>query len=262
MTRREFVVATIGGLSPAVSGSIYRAMTAAQGAARSRINAIAFDALALFDPRTVLASADALFPEAGLGDEWRTRQFEYTWLRIAAQSYADFWEVTNDALVFAANRLKLPLSADGRAALMNEYLSLPVWPDVVPALQSIRQSGVRLALLSNFTAPMLDANIQHAGLAGVFEQVVSTDKGKTYKPDPRAYQLGVDALKTTRDEVLFVAFAGWDAAGAKLFGYPTFWVNRQRNPPEELGVLPDGSGDTLIDLVSFLPGIFPAARDL
>ena len=47
-----------------------------------------------------------------------------------------------------------------------------------------------------------------------------------------------------REEILFVAFAGWDAAGAKLFGYPTYWVNRPRLPPEELSVLPDGSGET------------------
>ena len=56
----------------------------------------------------------------------------------------------------------------------------------------------------------------------MFEQVLSSDRAKTYKPDPRAYQLGVDALQVKREEILFVAFAGWDAAGAKLFGYPTF----------------------------------------
>ena len=82
--------------------------------------------------------------------------------------------------------------------------------------------------------------------------MLSTDQGATYKPDPRAYQLGPDALKLTREEILFVAFAGWDAAGAKLFGYPTYWVNRQHLPAEEIGVRPDGSGGTLTDLVAFL----------
>ena len=28
-----------------------------------------------------------------------------------------------------------------------------------------------------------------------------------------------------RDEIAFAAFGGWDAAGAKSFGYPTFWGN-------------------------------------
>jgi 2-haloacid dehalogenase len=49
-----------------------------------------------------------------------------------------------------------------------------------------------------------------------------------------------------------LAQAGWDAFGAKLFGYPACWVNRQSLPPEEFGALPDGSGDTLSQLVQFL----------
>jgi 2-haloacid dehalogenase len=82
--------------------------------------------------------------------------------------------------------------------------------------------------------------------------VLSTDQVATYKPDPRAYRLGPDTLRLTREEILFVAFAGWDAAGAKLFGYPTYWVNRQHLPAEEIDVRPDGSDGTLTDLVAFL----------
>jgi 2-haloacid dehalogenase len=193
-----------------------------------------------------------MFPGTGLSDEWRTRQFEYTWLRVAAHHYADFWQVTAEALAFAANKLRLGLRPDDRGRLMNAYLELKAWPDVRPALESLKTSGLRLVLLSNLTRTMLDANIRSAGLVGMFEQVLSTDGARTYKPDPRAYQLGVDAIKAKREEILFVAFAGWDAAGAKLFGYPTYWVNRQRLPHEEMGVLPDGSGETLVDLVEFL----------
>src|SRR5258708_4123302 len=115
---------------------------------------------------------------------------------------------------------------------MNAYLELKAWPDVMPALASLKNSGFRLAFLSNFTPRMLEANIEHAGLSGLFEQVLSTHQAKTYKPDPRAYELGTDVLKLPRQEILFVAFAGWDAAGAKSFGYQTFWVNRQKSPAE------------------------------
>jgi 2-haloacid dehalogenase len=221
---------------------------------------VAFDAFPIFDPRPVFALADAMFPAAGLSDEWRTRQFEYTWLRVASRHYADFWQVTEDALVFSASALKLSLSPGNRATLMHAYLRLKTWPDVVPALESMRKSGVRMALLSNFTESMLAANITSAGLDGMFEQVLSTDRCATYKPDPRAYQLGPDALMLTREEILFVPFAGWDAAGATLFGYPTFWVNRQTRPPEEMGVRPDGSGETLADLLTFLTEHPRAAR--
>lgn len=49
---------------------------------------------------------------------------------------------------------------------------------------------------------MLEANIKHAGLAGMFEHALSTDAVKTYKPAPRAYQMGLDRLKLKQQEIL------------------------------------------------------------
>ena len=99
---------------------------------------------------------------------------------------------------------------------------------------------------------MLEAGIQNSHLQGVFDHVLSTDRVKVYKPDPRAYQMAVDAFGLQPEQILFAAFAGWDAAGAKSFGYPTFWVNRQNQPAEELGVGPDRTGRELNELVAFL----------
>ena len=99
---------------------------------------------------------------------------------------------------------------------------------------------------------MLEAGIRNSGLEGVFDHVLSTDRVRAYKPDPRAYRMGLDAFGLKRDQILFAAFAGWDAAGAKSFGYPSFWVNRQNEPGEELGVRPDAQGENLNDLVAYL----------
>src|SRR5207245_2544339 len=221
---------------------------------RSRIRAIVFDGFVIFDPKTVFALADELFPEKGsaLSNEWRTRQFEYTWLRVASRHYADFLQATQDALVFATKKLNLELPAVNREKLMNAYVTLKAWPDFAPALSTLKKSGYRLAFLSNLTPKMLDGCIRSAEFEGRFEQVLSTDQAKTYKPDPRAYRLGTDVLKLRREEILFVAFAGWDAAGATAFGYPTFWVNRLKLPVEELGEVPDGCGSDLSGLAGFL----------
>jgi 2-haloacid dehalogenase len=264
MNRRLFMTLSATGLATRTWIAVPRALPVLP-ATKARIKAVAFDAFPIFDPRPVFALAEELFLGTGLSDEWRTRQFEYTWLRVAAHHYADFWQVTGEALLFATTKLKLRLRPDDRTRLMNAYLALTAWPDVRPALESLKASGLKLALLSNLTPTMLGSNIKSAGLEGMFERVVSTDEARTFKPDPRAYQLGVDALKVKREEILFVAFAGWDAAGAKLFGYPTYWVNRQRAPHEEMGALPDGSGETLSDLAAFLtqfPRNIPAAADI
>jgi 2-haloacid dehalogenase len=171
---------------------------------------------------------------------------------ITELNYADFWQTTEDWLAFAAKLLQLELTVEKRAQLMQAYLGLKAWPDVLPALRVLQGLGVRLALLSNMTAKMLDADIENAGLDGIFEHVLSTDQARTYKPDQRAYQMAIDAFRLQRAEILFVAFAGWDAAGAKWFGYPAFWVNRLNVSGEELGVTPDAVGRDLTDLVSFV----------
>ena len=249
--RREFLFVT-GGLATGLLASASSTQAAANTGAK--LKAIAFDAFPIFDPRPVFALAEKLFPGRGaeLSNAWRTRQFEYQWLRALSGHYADFRQVTEDALVFSAKLLKLDLAPEARRQLMDAYLELKAWPDALPALKSLKSAGYRMAFLSNATAQILDAGIKNAGLEGLFEHVLSTDRIRTYKPDPRAYQMGIDAFKLKREEILFVAFGGWDAAGAKSFGYPTFWVNRLNLPAEELGVMADGSGQNLTDLVSFL----------
>jgi 2-haloacid dehalogenase len=111
---------------------------------------------------------------------------------------------------------------------------------------------VRVGILSNFSPTMLTAANRGSKLETSFEQVLSTDRARTYKPDPRAYQLGVDAFHLPRERIAFAAFAGWDAAGARRFGYHTFWVNRAKAPAEELGASPDASGTSLAELVAFI----------
>jgi 2-haloacid dehalogenase len=250
INRREFLGFTAAAIAAGMSASA----TSAHAATGSKIQAIAFDAFPILDPRPVFALAEQLFPGKGaeLSSAWRTRQFEYQWLRALSGQYADFWQATEDALVFAADSLKLDLTPDKQKELMASYLALKAWPEVPPALASLKSAGLRLAFLSNATPQILDAGIASSGLQGAFELVLSTDRIKTYKPDPHAYQMAIDAFGLGKEEILFVAFAGWDAAGAKSFGYPTFWVNRLNLPVERLGVVPDGIGKDLNDLVRFV----------
>ena len=250
LDRREFLNLAAGGLAASVPLSTL----VAQAVTKPQFKAIAFDAFPIFDPRPVFGLAETLFPGKGadLSNAWRTRQFEYQWLRALSGRYADFWQTTEDALVFAAKMLKLDLTPEKREQLMNAYLGLKAWPDVPSALSSLKETGVRLAFLSNMTTKMLVAGIKNSGLDGIFEHVLSTDQIRAYKPDPRAYQMAIDAFKLRREEIIFAAFAGWDAAGAKWFGYPTFWVNRLNLPAEELGVSPDAIGRDLTDLVNFV----------
>jgi 2-haloacid dehalogenase len=224
--------------------------------AQVRPKAIAFDALAVFDPRSILKSTSQLFPKEGaeLSREWRVSQFEYSWLRNSMNRYADFWQVTHEALTNAANKVNVHLTEVHQSQLMGKFRQLEPWPDAGPVLLQLRNAGIRVCILSDFTESMLGSCVEHAGLNGIFEHLLSCDRVREFKPSPRAYQMGVDAFRLNREEILFVAFAGWDAIGAKSFGYPSYWANRMMAPPEQLGAIPDYVSANLQDVVPYISG--------
>ncbi len=237
LDRRDFIRLGSGAAAGAVLGS------ASFGTAseNSEKHAVAFDAFVLFDPRPVFTLAEELFPGRGaeLSNVWRTRQFEYTWLRTVAGRYTDFWEISGDALSFAASTLRLTVDSRSRTRLLEAYLQLNTWPDVKQVLASMQAAKIRLGILSNFTQQMLEANLKNSRLEGVFEHLLSTDRVKQFKPSPHAYKLAEVAFGLARERIVFAAFAGWDAAGAKWFGFPTVWVNRLNSTAEQLSTKPD-----------------------
>src|SRR5581483_4810216 len=99
---------------------------------------------------------------------------------------------------------------------------------------------------------MLKSNADNAGITNLFDELLSTEINGTYKPDPKAYELGIRHLGLKKEEIVFAAFGGWDAYGAKAFGYPTYWVNRFNLPMEELGLSPDANSDTMSGLLEFI----------
>jgi len=232
MNRRTFLTAAVAG----AASSAIPAWATTRG-----IRAVAFDGLALFDPRPIFALTEQFFPGKGaaLAATRRARQFDYTWLRTMIGSYVDFLQVTDEALAFAADAEKISVTSEQRQQLLAGFMNMKAWPDVVPVLKALKTQGLGLAPLTDFTVPMLEAGIRNSNLEGVFDHLLSTDLVKAYKPDARSYQMGVDAFGLHREEIAFVAFGGWDAAGAKTFGYPTIWMNRLNVPTEHLGVLPD-----------------------
>lgn len=137
---------------------------------------------------------------------------------------------------------------------MSPYARLTAWPDAKETIRKLKADGYKVVFLSNMTEEMLRSGLKEAGLEEAFDGVYSTGARKTFKPSPHAYQIAVDELGLHREEILFVAFAGWDAAGAKWFGYPTFWVNRAGASQEELDTAPDGTGRDLKALLEFLAG--------
>ena len=216
----------------------------------TRLDALVFDAYGtLFNVHSVIAKCDEHYPGKGqaLSQLWRAKQLEYTWLRSLMRRYVDFDQVTADALRHACQVLGLTITAPGVAQLMQAYRTLQPFDDALAALHAVKAKcpQIKLAILSNGAPTMLDAVVAHNHLETLFDAVLSVDAVGIFKPDPRVYQLAVDHLQIAAERIGFVSSNGWDAAGAKAFGFRVFWVNRANAPREELGETPD---DVLVSL--------------
>jgi 2-haloacid dehalogenase len=219
------------------------------------IRAVLFDVFGtLLDVHSVGVRADQLFPGQGqrLSQLWRERQLEYTRLRTMSSRYVPFTQVTEDALQFACESLRLPLDAASRGMLMHEYTQLSPFADAVPALQRLQETGMTIGVLSNGDPGLIEDALHGAQLADYFDVLLSADQVHAYKTAPSVYELGPLTLKHPAHELLLVSSNGWDAIGAKWYGYVSFWVNRNDAPLERLGARPDGIGRSLDDAVSFL----------
>ena len=203
------------------------------------MRALVFDAYGtLFDVLSVTSLCELLFPGSGtsLAVMWRSKQLQYSLLRSMMERYADFWQITQDALVYATRALQLDLTAEKRVQLMDAYRTLHAFPDVQPGLRQLRSKGVGLAILSNGEPRMLESATRSAGIADLLDCVISVDDVKVFKPSPRVYGLAAARLSVPVGDIGFVSSNGWDVAGATAAGLTAFWIQRSASePPEELG---------------------------
>src|SRR3990170_1052945 len=138
-----------------------------------RHSAYVFDAyVTLFDVHAaVRRHAGAVGPDGPvLSEIWRLKQLEYSWVRTLMGAYADFWQLTEQALDFALR--KVP-SADPalRAKLLDAYWRLDCYPEVPAVLKALKAEGARLAILSNGSPAMLEAAVKSAALDSVIDEV-------------------------------------------------------------------------------------------
>lgn len=166
------------------------------------IRACLFDAYGtLFDVHSAIGRyrTDIGVNSDELSALWRTKQLEYTWLRSLMGQYADFWQVTEEALKYAFERygVKSPSLFE---KLMQAYLRLDAYPDVLDTLTMLKERGMGRYILSNGSPFMLKAAVEQAGIGDVVDEAVSVDEIRLYKPAPSVYQLGMARTEVQQAE--------------------------------------------------------------
>ena len=164
---------------------------------------------------------------------WRSKQLQYTWLRNEMDQYQPFSTVTKEALDYS---MRLNGISDKKVfdILLPLYDTPSLINGVDTLLKVLKQNGKTVAILSNGTPSMLHNGVQLTGISPYVDAILSVDKIGIYKPKPAVYQMALDQLTATTNELVFFSSNQWDVSGASMFGLDACWINQYGETKEGL----------------------------
>jgi 2-haloacid dehalogenase len=186
--------------------------------------------------------------------QWFSQVLQLALVATVTNRYVDFGTVGAAALEMTASRRSVSLSAGDRAAILGGMLTLPPHVEVPESLARLQVAGLRLATLTNSTAAVAEAQLTHAGLIGYFDQVLSVEAVRQFKPAPETYRMAARELGVEAGALRLVAAHDWDVAGALRAGWMAAFVARPGMVLGPLSERPDIVGSDLREVIDQILG--------
>lgn len=215
----------------------------------------------LLDMKALQPRFEEVFGDAAVLSQWFGQLLQTSLVLTIVDHYQDFAVIGGAALAMVASRRSVSLTPDQKQFILQGMRTLPAHDDVVPALTQLRDAGFRLATLTNSPPHVVEAQLEHARLTHFFEQQLSVDAVRRYKPAPEAYQAAAEALRIEVGEMRLVAAHNWDVTGALNAGCRAAFVARPGMVLSELDLQPDIVGSDMQAVVEqILMADQPGAR--
>ncbi len=215
----------------------------------------------VFDVNQTMLDLNALRPQFtrvfGDGkamDEWFSLLLHYSLVVTVADAYTDFGTVGRAVLEMLANTKGVKLSSEDATRILQGVLTLPPHPDVPDSLKRLRAAGFRMATLTNSSASALKAQLQNAGLAQYFDEAISVESVRRFKPDLEVYRSAAAHLGAQPGELMLIAAHPWDVFGAMKAGWQGAFVARSGITPFPLGPRPNIIGADMTDVTATILG--------
>ena len=177
----------------------------------------------------------------------RTKQLQYSWLRSLMCEYVPFWQVTGEALHFADME-----NTALREKLMNLYLQLSCYPEVLKMLKTRKDNGLQTGILSNGSRGMLNSAVENLALDSALDASLLIDDDGVFRVHPRVCEMATARFSCAPSEICFMSSNAWDAWAALHFGFQVARVNRFGQPREHMPGGPSAEIKTLTELPPLL----------
>jgi 2-haloacid dehalogenase len=168
----------------------------------------------------------ALPAGSGVG-EWFARLLHRSLVANHLDDHQAFEQLGAEVLRSMASRGGNDLSREEAQGIMEGMAYLPAHPDVRPGLESLAESGVRLAALTNSSSDLAHRQLENAGLEHLFERIMSVDAVGRFKPAPEIYRHAAEECGSPIEAMTMVAAHDWDVAGAQAAGMAGCYLARR-----------------------------------
>lgn len=207
---------------------------------------IVFDVVGtLLDLRAMDPHFERFFGSGSARKEWFMQTLQLAMAASLSGAYEDFGVQADTGLEITARHYTVSMLGEEKNLILGTLRKLRPYPDVVPSLQRLRSAGLRLAVLTNWTAQASEDQLAHAGLRDHFEHVISADEVQRIKPAPEVYSLAAERLGVEPKDIRLVTAHDWDVTGALRAGCAAAFVARAGQVMNPFGPQPDVKGADL-----------------
>lgn len=171
---------------------------------------------------------------------WRDKQLEYSFRRGLMGAYVDFSQCTREALEFTDRALQTRLTDGDREHLMGVYARLPAFEEAASALARLTENGTTCVAFSNGSREAVEGLLRQAGIRDHFDDVISVEEVRRFKPDPAVYAHLRRRLDSDPADTWLISSNAFDVIGARDAGLRAAWVRRIPDAPfDPWGIEPD-----------------------
>jgi 2-haloacid dehalogenase len=186
----------------------------------------------LVDIHWMASLFERLFGDERMLREWFGQLVTYSMTATLAERYVNFFALGQGVLRMLGAIHATEITEDDVLRLGKLMRTMPAHPDVVDGLTALRDNGFRLATLTNSPRlPGVPTVLENAGLAGYFEQQLSVDDCRAFKPSPVVYRRACQVLEVGPSDCMMVAAHVWDLLGAQAVGFSSALITRPGNAP-------------------------------
>ncbi|MGA9796663.1 MAG: haloacid dehalogenase type II [Rhizomicrobium sp.] len=213
----------------------------------------------VFDVNETLLDLDTMEPIFGriFGDRsamrlWFADLILYSAALTVAGCYVPFTDIGSAVMKMLADTRGIAIGEKDKKELTEKFSTMPPHPEVPDALRKLRDAGFRLFTLTDNLLEIQTRQLEHGGIADLFERRFSADGVRHHKPSRQAYGYVEKELGVEPRQLCLIACHTWDTLGAIAAGWDAALIRRSGNDVLEVGPQPSIVGNDLNDIADQL----------